>query len=155
MLTAPIKRPIEVGDLFRLNFLLEASLSSDGERAVYVLSRIDAEKNKEYTSLYLLSIDDGETCRLTFGDWSDYNPAWSPDGRKIAFLSTRDGLPQIYLLPVDGGEARRVSNLKQGVGGGLTWSPDGSQLAFTTSRTEEFPDPAKPFRVTPWCRRFS
>jgi dipeptidyl aminopeptidase/acylaminoacyl peptidase len=155
MLTAPIKRPIEVGDLFRLNFLLEASLSSDGERAVYVLSRIDAEKNKEYTSLYLLSIDDGETCRLTFGDWSDYNPAWSPDGRKIAFLSTRDGLPQIYLLPVDGGEARRVSNLKQGVGGGLTWSPDGSQLAFTTSRTEEFPDPAKPFRVTRPVYRFN
>ena len=53
---------------------------------------------------------------MTTGEKGDNHPRWSPDGTEIAFLSSRDGAPQIYILPVDGGEARPVTDFPGGVG---------------------------------------
>lgn len=69
---------------------------------------------------------------------ADTSPRWSPDGRTLAFLSNRDGLNQVYLIPIDGGEARALTDGKNGVSA-FAWSPDGKKLAFetTAAKTEE------------------
>src|SRR5262245_29061525 len=118
-------RTVRPEDLFRLRFLQGAQLSPNGKTIVYAVSHIESEKTtaaqqaaeeKEYVTLWLLSVETGESHRLTAGLARDANPQWSPDGKQIAFLSTRSGKRQIYLIRVEGGEARALTSLKQGVG---------------------------------------
>jgi len=142
------KRLVEPADLFRLKFITEAELSPDGERAAYTVTHVDPEKDKEYSAIWMLTLATGEMRQFTSGTARDGSPRWSPDGKQIAFLSTRNEKPQLYVIPVDGGEARAVTSLKQGVGSPAAWSPDGKQIAFTTVPTEEPRDPGKPYRVT-------
>ncbi len=148
------KRTVEPDDLFRLKFVTGAQLSPDGERVAYTVGHVDAEQEKEYSAIWLLTLATGATYQFTSGSAKDSNPQWSPDGKQIAFLSSRGEKPQIYLMAVDGGEARALTSLKQGVGGGLAWSPDGKQIAFTAVPIEAPRDPAKPYRVTRSVYRF-
>ena len=120
-------RSIKPEDLFRLKFLQGAQVSPDGRSAVYATSHIGPDKDaseddpdarKEYVALWLIDLAGGEARQFTMGTARDTNPQWSPDGSQIAFLSTRDGKPQIYVIPVGGGEARAVTSLKQGASGG-------------------------------------
>ncbi len=144
-------------DLFRFKFLQDARLSPDGKRVVYAVSHTEktgAGGEADVSALYLLSLEDGETRQLTWGEAVDASPAWSPDGRTIAFLSTRTGKPQLYTLRVDGGEARALTHLGQGVGGGPAWSPDGRSIAFTAG-PQELVDYSKPYRVTRHIYRFN
>jgi len=147
-------RPVQKEDLFRLKFLQAGALSPDGTRVVYGVSQVDAEKDEETVGLWLLSLATGEVRPLTNGLARDGAPAWSPAGDRIAFVSTRAEKPQIYVIPVDGGEARALTSLKQGVGGGPIWSPDGKQIAFSAGRPVDPPDPTKPYRVTRHIYRF-
>jgi dipeptidyl aminopeptidase/acylaminoacyl peptidase len=153
-------QPIQPDDLFHLHFLQEAELSPDGTQVVYTVAHMarkeDDEKPRwqEYKTLWLRSLHNGDTRQLTAGTQKDSAPAWSPDGRAIAFLSDRNGKPQIFLLPVHGGEARAITQLPQGVGGKLVWSPDGAQIAFTAGPQEEPPDPSAPYRITRRVYRF-
>jgi len=147
-------RVVEPADLFRLRFLQDAQLSPDGKTVVYVVSHVDAGKEEEYATIWLLSLETGESRQFTAGLARDTNPQWSPEGKQVAFLSTRGDKPQIYLIPVDGGEARALTAMKQGVGGGPAWSPDGKQIAFTAGPAREPPDPTKPYRVTRHIYRF-
>ena len=157
------RQPVRPEDLFRLQFLQGAQLSPDGKTIVYAVSYIESDKTtaapeateeKEYVTLWLLSLEAGESHQLTAGLARDTNPQWSPDGKQIAFLSTRSGKRQIYLIPVDGGEARALTSMKQGVGSGPVWSPDGKSIAFTAGPTSEPPDPKKPYRLTRHVYRF-
>ncbi|MBT9139734.1 MAG: Dipeptidyl-peptidase 5 [Dehalococcoidia bacterium] len=148
------RQMVEPADLFRFMFLQDARLSPNGNTVAYVVSHVDAEKEEEYAAIWLLSLETGESRRLTAGLARDTNPQWSPDGKQIAFLSTRGDKPQIYLIPVDGGEARALTAMKQGVGGGPAWSPSGKQIAFTACPAAEPPDPQKPYRVTRHIYRF-
>ncbi|MCL4560555.1 MAG: S9 family peptidase, partial [Chloroflexi bacterium] len=116
---------------------------------------IDAEKGETRSALWLLSVETGERRRLTSGQANDTAPAWSPDGKQIAFLSTRDGKAQVYVITVDGGEAFPLTSLKQGAGGGPDWSPDGKWIAFTAGPQGEPPDPKKPYLLTRSIIRFN
>ncbi len=148
-------RAVQKEDLFRLKFIQAGKLSPDGKHVVYAVSHTDTEKDQDFAALWLLSLETGEARQLTSGTAQDSAPAWSPDGRQIAFTSTRGEKPQIYLIPVDGGEARALTALKQGVGGGPVWSPDGGHIAFTAGPQSDPPDPAKPYRVTRSVYRFN
>src|SRR5690349_14021366 len=121
------KRGVVSEDLFRMKFISGAKLSPDGKRAAYGLTSTNTEKDKDFSAIWLVDVASGESRQFTSGTANDSSPIWSPDGKQIAFLSTRgEGeKPQIYLIPVDGGEARALTSLKQGVGGGIAWSPDG------------------------------
>ena len=149
------KRPVQKEDLFRLKSLMDGRLSPKGDRIVYVVSHVDAEKEEEYAALWLYDLSNGQARQLTSGTSRDYSPAWAPDGSQIAFVSTREETPQIYLISPDGGEARRLTSLKNGVGEGPLWSPDGSRLAFTAAKEIEMPDYSKPYRVTRHIYRFN
>ena len=149
-------RTIDPKDLFQLKFLQDGQLSPDGKTVAYAVSWVEVEeqKEKEHTAIWLSSLETGEARQLTAGLARDTEPRWSPDGTQIAFLSTRGEKPQIYLIPVDGGEARPLTALAQVAGSGPTWSPDGRQIAFTAGPAVEPPDPAKPYRITRHVYRF-
>ena len=154
-------RTIDLDDLFRLKFLQGAQLSPDGKTVAYAVSHVEKDKankeeeEKEYVTIWLLSLETGDARQLTAGLACDSSPQWSPDGTRIAFRSTRGGKPQIYLIRVDGGEAQALTSLKQGVGSGPVWSPDGKSIAFTAGPAADPPKPGLPYRVTRHIYRFN
>ncbi len=137
------KRTLQKEDLCQLRFLNGGALSPDGERVVYAVNKINAEDDKEYSTIYLHDIASGKTRQMTNGAAVDGLPSWSPDGRSIAFSSDRGGKAQLYLLPVDGGEARQLTNFQRGIGGGIAWSPDGGKIAFSAVADAQSPDLGK------------
>ncbi|MEM7531796.1 MAG: S9 family peptidase [Chloroflexota bacterium] len=145
-------------DLLQLQFLQSAVLSPDGQWIVSELSAYDADEEMDYQHLWLHNIENGKARQLTYGKHNNSQPAWSPDGQTIAFVSTRNNKPQLYVLPVDGGEARSLTNFVQGIGGEAAWAPDGTQIAFTVPKPppngEAERDDSLPYRVTRHVYRF-
>jgi dipeptidyl aminopeptidase/acylaminoacyl peptidase len=146
-LTSP--RPIEKEDLFRLHFLQSASFSPDGERIAYSVASYDEDTDRDLEHIWIKDLRTGRTDQLTFGNHVNSDPSWSPDGSTIAFLSSKDGSPQIFLIQVDGGRSHQLTRLRLKVAGAPVWSPNGDLIAFTAG-----PDPADlgeadmPYRVT-------
>lgn len=136
-LAAQGKRPIQPADIAQLRELAEFRISPDGQRAVFVVREPEdtATPGERNTDLWLVATDgSAEPRRLTASPKTDESPRWSPDGRTIAFLSSRGSVPdttaQIYLIPVDGGEAQILTHHATAVEG-FAWLPDGSGLLFT------------------------
>ncbi len=131
------RRAMTPDDFWRLRLLTEMRLSPDGRRVAYTLETADQERNERHSAIWLLDIGSGASRQLTSGTSRDSSPRWSPDGRQLAFLSTRGGdEAQLWVMPVDGGEARRLTNLRHGAGGPF-WSADGSWLGV---EVEVLPD---------------
>ncbi len=128
------RRYLQVEDLLAIKLAGDCQISPDGSRVAYVLQEINKEKN-EYHSAIWLAREGQEPVRFTSGV-KDHSPRWSPDGRYLAFISNRSGSNQIWLLPLEGGEARQLTRIKGGVSNPV-WSPDGKYLAFTAKLTTE------------------
>jgi dipeptidyl aminopeptidase/acylaminoacyl peptidase len=131
--TAPLLaagRPITIEDLLAVKGVAEPQVSPDGSLVVYVVSELDRTTDKTTTSLYLVPTAGGEPKRLTTTPGTNNHPRWRPDGKAIAFVSSRGGSAQIWLLPIDGGEPRPLTKLPIDVAGPI-WSPQGDRLAFT------------------------
>jgi dipeptidyl aminopeptidase/acylaminoacyl peptidase len=129
---------LTVEDLWKLERPAQPTLSPDGAQACVSVTAYDMKENKGASSLWLLSAFGGEPRRLTTAGEKDAEPRWSPDGRWIAFVAKRgpsggaekgDEEPQVYVIPPDGGEARRVTSMPTGVFG-IKWFPDSRRLAF-------------------------
>lgn len=132
------KRPITADDLLRFQFMADPQVSPDGTQVLFVRRHIDAAKNKYVSHLFLVDRD-GRAAQLTQGEGGAGSPRWSPDGTTVAFLSGRDKpASQIYLLPMAGGEARKLTGFPEGSVGSIAWSPDGSTIACTFR--EQHPD---------------
>ena len=131
-----------------------ARLSPDGQLAVCDVTKHDLENDRSCTSLWRIDLASGKSRQLTQDDSNNSSPSFSPDGTLIALLSDRCGKKQVFLLPIDGGEARQLTDLKQGVDGPPVWSPDGESIAFTASANIERRDPMAPYRVTRTIYRF-
>ncbi len=130
--TPAARRPITAEDLWAMERVGGAAVSPDGRWAVYSVSVASVEKNKSNADLWLVPTDGSQPPRrLTWNEGSDGSPAWSPDGRRLAFVSKRgEAPPQLHLLPVDGGgEAEPVTDLP--VGPSVPrWFPDGKRIGF-------------------------
>jgi len=129
------KRAITFDDLISMHRVGEAQISPDGKWVAYSVGTPDLAANRTVRNIWLVAISGGEPRQLTRSG-RDSRPQWSPDGKKLAFLSSRDGAPQVYLIAVEGGEATKVTSLSTGTDN-LRWSPDGTMLAFTS---EVYPD---------------
>jgi dipeptidyl aminopeptidase/acylaminoacyl peptidase len=138
----PEKRPMTVEDLWALARIGEPSLSPDGKWVAFPVTSYSMEENKGNSDLWLAPVAGGSPARqLTWNEGSDTNPVWSPDGKSLAFLSKRgeDGPAQLYLLPMDGGEAKPVTNLPVAVKD-PKWFPDGHNLAFVAATWPDLND---------------
>ncbi len=104
--------------------------SPDGRRAAFVVREaVMTPEKSEFVSQVWLGDASGAR-QLTRGEKSAASPRWSPDGRALAFLSSRSGKAQIYALPLDGGEAEVLTEAKGDLAA-FAWSPDGRSIAFT------------------------
>jgi dipeptidyl aminopeptidase/acylaminoacyl peptidase len=131
-------RPIQVDDLFALKTVSDVQLSPDGLRCACVLSEIDPAGDDYRTTIWVARCDSGALMPFTQGPRHDSAPRWSPDSQSLCFLSDRaGGEAQLYVMPADGGEARRLTALDPGAGP-ATWSLDGARLVFAA---EVFIDP--------------
>ncbi len=129
-------RPIAETDLYAFRWLADPQIAPDGAQVVYTLVNVNAKHDGYDTALWTVSTSGGAPRQLTAGS-HDSSARWSPDGKRLAFLRSieKDGKPQppqIYVLPMDGGEARAWTDLKKGAGVPI-WSPDGRRIAFTSS----------------------
>ena len=120
-----------IDDYLALKSVGDPQLSPDGKWVAYTLTDISLKENRGTTRIWLADVATGRTRSLTAGPGSDRQPRWSPDGKTLAFVSTRQNGPQLWLLPIAGGEARRVSNLPDGVSDPV-WLPDGTGLLVTS-----------------------
>ncbi len=116
-------------NVFDLEYASDPRISPDGEWVVYVRQFADVMTDMNYSNLWLVSSDGSEHRPLTTGKFLDNSPRWSPDGTRIAYMSNRDGVPQIYMHWVASGQTAAITNLTD-PSMGLSWSPDGSHLAF-------------------------
>jgi dipeptidyl aminopeptidase/acylaminoacyl peptidase len=122
-------RTMEYEDIFRLRDASDPRLSPDGRAVAFVVTMADEEADENRSSVWTVAAGGGAApAPLTRGD-HDAHPRWSPDGRHLAFLRADDDkVPQIWLLPAAGGEARKLTSLRGGVRG-FEWSPDSTRFA--------------------------
>ncbi len=104
-------------------------ISPDGKTVAFVASVPDLEENRSNSDIWLVPVKGGEPRRLTASEGGDFSPCWSPDGTRIAFISTRGGSAQVWSIPVTGGEAVQVTDISTGASDPV-WSPDGRLIAF-------------------------
>jgi dipeptidyl aminopeptidase/acylaminoacyl peptidase len=133
--TAQSKHAITFDDLISMQRVSDPHASPDGKWVAFTVSTPDKEANRNAMNIWLVPSAGGDATALTRSG-RDNSPRWSPDGKQIAFLSSRDGESQIYLISVEGGEATKASSISTGVDG-FYWAPDGKSFAFTTG---VFPD---------------
>jgi len=131
-------RPIEIADLARIRYLGDPQIAPDGRRVAYVVTEIVLEEKRYRSAIWVANVDGTGRTRFTAGTHKDTSPRWSPDGSRLAFLSDRDGVTQLYVMPSDGGEPERITDLKHGVADPV-WSPDGAWLAFVSKVGPEGP----------------
>jgi len=129
-------RPFRFDELARVQRVGAFSVSPDGQWITYAVSTPDVAENRSRSAIWLVATGGGAPRRLTSGEKRDSDPAFSPDGKTIAFLSNREGSSQIWRMDLSGGEAQKATSFPTDVNG-FKWSPDGR---FFVIAADVFPD---------------
>jgi len=124
------KHAITFDDMIKLHRIAEPQISPDGKWVAYTVSTPDMDANRGVTNIWIVPTASGAASQLTQSG-HDSSPVWSPDGKTLAFLSSRSGDSQVYLLSLAGGEAQPFTKLSTGADL-VKWSPDGKTIAFTS-----------------------
>jgi dipeptidyl aminopeptidase/acylaminoacyl peptidase len=138
----PTRTPT-IDQSLEMHTVFSPRISPNGKHVVYEQTRTDWEGNAFETELWLADTATGESHRLTGGAKTSNNAQWSPDGKWIAFLSNRPGAladspadkTQLYVMPIDGGEAQQLTKMENGVNG-FEWSPDSKRIAIAAESPE-------------------
>src|SRR3954453_9583207 len=104
-------------------------ISPDGNYVAYLVQQANWDENAFNSQIWIADTASNERYQLTFGKKTSGSPKWSPDSRRIAFTSDRDGKSQIYVIGVRGGEAGQLTAEENGVVD-FVWSPDGKTIAY-------------------------
>lgn len=121
----------------RFRAIQGTAIAPDGGRVAWVLREplIEGEKSEYLSHIWIAPTTGGPARQFTRGDRSATAPAFSPDGRWLAFATGRSGSNQVWVMAVDGGEAEQITTAETGVGG-FQWSPDGTRIAYTMADPE-------------------
>ena len=143
-LAAQTQRPMTFLDVQQMRTIGGAAVSPDRSRLAYTVSVPDWKEARRQTDIYMVSLSGGvsSTRQLTFTkDKSESSPKWTPDGGSVVFSSNREGTgttppDQLYVMAVDGGEARKITDAKDGVGG-FAFTGDGKWLVYSVGKAED------------------
>jgi len=130
------KLPFDFNAMMRLKRITEFHLSPDGSQVAYTLQSIDVDNNTKPRQIWTVDLNGGTPRQITTEGTANSRPRYSPDSKKIAFISNRGGSQQIWLMNPDGSGARQLTTLATEADGVL-WSPDGKNLVFIS---EVYPD---------------
>ena len=125
-------RAMAIDDLIGAVRVADPQLSPDGRTVAYVRTTTDLKSGRRNADLWVVPADGGTAKELVGGDKSENTPRWSRSGKQLAFISTRDGDPQVYLADADGSSVRKITELAKGVQPPLVFSADGTRIAFVS-----------------------
>ena len=145
---------LQLIDLFQLEYAADPQISPDGQRIVYVRTFMDIMADRRRSNLWILNTDGSDHRPLTSGNENHRSPRWSPDGKRLLYVSGEEESTQIYCRWMDTGQSARLSRLPNSPRG-IAWSPDGSSIVFSMlvpAPSEEFASmPPKP-RGAEWAK---
>ena len=141
------QRPVKMEDVLALRGVGAPQWSPDGKWLAFTVSDWNRKENRRDSHVYLVAAEGGEVVRLTNGERGESQPQWSPDGKWIAFLANRSAAPagaaapaaggnQIWIIPVRGGEAEKLTDEEVGVSQ-FRWSPDSRRIAYVVRDTPQ------------------
>jgi dipeptidyl aminopeptidase/acylaminoacyl peptidase len=130
------KRAFTIKDLYEIKKVVDPQYSPDGKRIAFSATTYDLEKGKSNADIWLVNADGSGLRKITESENSDTHPRWSPDGKSLLFVSSRENGNQVWRLPVDGGEAVQVTDFSMAVTD-PEWLSDGRRIVFFT---EVFPE---------------
>jgi len=124
-------RLLDKDTFFDMESIGGVNISPDGTQIVFSRSWVDKLKDQYRSTLWIVDVDSGRVRELTTGSRSDSSPVWSPDGKRIAFLSDRDGTNQLHVMWIDTREIAQLTRLEYAPGN-IRWSPNGKWIAYTS-----------------------
>lgn len=124
---AQSKRPMTPEDLYEIKRISDPQVSPDGKWIAYTISVPDLKENNFNSDIWLIPVSGGKPVQLTISPESDHSPRWSPDGKKIAFISKRNGVANLYIIRIDGGEAQKMTSSETDLYSPI-WLKDGKQI---------------------------
>jgi dipeptidyl aminopeptidase/acylaminoacyl peptidase len=129
---------LDKATFFDMETVTNPRLSPDGRTVVFSRGFVDVTKDQNQANLWAVDITGARLRQLSDGSWRDTSPSWSPDGRRIAFVSNRSGSMQIHVMWADTRETLQVTRIDHDPSD-LKWSPDGGQIAFVMNIPDDTP----------------
>jgi dipeptidyl aminopeptidase/acylaminoacyl peptidase len=140
-LRAAAGRPMSIEDLLGAVRVADPQLSPDGRTVVYTRTTTDVKSGRRNSDVYAVAADGSAAPKqLIGGDRNESTARFTPDGKRIVFIATRDGAPQVYVADAAGGGVRKLTDMPLGAQPPLVVSPDGSKVAFVSDVYPECAD---------------
>ncbi|MEM7582894.1 MAG: S9 family peptidase [Acidobacteriota bacterium] len=143
-LTAAPADRFQLKDVFELEWASDPQISPDGRQVVYLRNFMDVMSDRRRSNLWTVATDGSDHRPLTHSVANDRSPRWSPDGKRLLYVSNENGSSQLFVRWMDTGQIARLTQLTSSPGG-LSWSPDGKWIAFSMQVKES----AAPFVKLP------
>jgi len=127
---------IKVTDMLKIQQVGNVNLSPDGSKTLFTVTSIEPEGDTKWeyryvNKLYLLQNDGSGSIRQLTSQPAG-QPVWSPDSKQLLFVRAAEGIPQLFLLSMEGGEPIQLTKFRYGVGN-PKWSPDGKKILFSAN----------------------
>ena len=134
------KRPLSITDFYKIKTAKTPKISPDGKSVLFVINHKDSASNSYRNQIWITPLEGGKQEQLTYVGTSNHSPAWSPDGKLMAYLSNAMGSSQIWLMNLETRNTQQLTDLPEGAWQPV-WSPDGNKIAFLSETKFEDRNP--------------